>query len=75
LTTSTNHSEYAALGLGAKEAQWLVYLFEQLDPHDKHHQPVPIFVDNAGVVSLVLNPVDHQANKHILDLPLCPRAR
>ena len=64
VTTSTNHSEYAALGLGAKEAQWMIYLFEQLDPRVKH-QPVPIFVDNAGVVSLVLNPVDHQANKHI----------
>jgi len=42
----------------------MIYLFEQLDPRVKH-QPVPIFVDNAGVVSLVLNPVDHQANKHI----------
>ena len=64
VTTCTNHSEYAALGLGAKEAQWMVYLFEQLEPQAKH-QPVPLFVDNSGVVSLVFNPVDHQANKHI----------
>ena len=24
-----------------------------------------MFVDNSGVISLVLNPVDHAANKHI----------
>ena len=64
VTTSTNHSEYAALAAGAKEAQWLVYLFEELDPQIKH-TPVPLFVDNSGVVSLVFNPVDHQANKHV----------
>ena len=64
VTTSTNHSEYAALAAGAKEAQWLVYLFEQLDSRAKH-SPVPIFVDNSGVISLVFNPVDHQANKHV----------
>ena len=29
------------------------------------HTPVPIFVDNSGVISLVFNPVDHQSNKHI----------
>jgi histone deacetylase 1/2 len=64
VTTSTNHSEYAALAQGAKEAQWFVYLFEQLEPQVKH-TPVPLFVDNSGVISLVFNPVDHQANKHI----------
>lgn len=64
VTTSTNHAEYAALAAGAKEAQWLVYLFEQLDPKAKH-TPVPLFVDNSGVISLVFNPVDHQSNKHI----------
>ena len=64
VTTCTNHSEYAALTQGAKEAQWLVYLFEQLESQVKH-TPVPIFVDNSGVISLVFNPVDHQSNKHI----------
>jgi hypothetical protein len=24
-----------------------------------------VFVDNAGVISLVFNPVDHQSNKHV----------
>ena len=64
VTTSTNHSEYAALALGTKEAQWMVYLFDQLEPEVKH-EPVPLYVDNSGVISLVQNPVDHQANKHI----------
>jgi len=41
VTTSTNHSEYAALTAGAKEAQWMVYLFSELDPEIKH-TPVPI---------------------------------
>ena len=42
----------------------MVYLFNQLEP-DVKHQPVPLYVDNSGVISLVQNPVDHQANKHI----------
>ena len=64
VTTCTNHSEYAALAAGAKEAQWLVSLFEELDRKVKH-TPLPIYVDNSGVVSLVFNPVDHQSNKHV----------
>ena len=64
VTTCTNHSEYAALAAGAKEAQWLVLLFEELDRKVKH-TPVPIFVDNSGVVSRVFNPVDLQSNKHV----------
>jgi hypothetical protein len=64
VTTSTNHSEYAALFLAAKEAQWLVYLFQELEPAQQH-SPLPIFVDSSGVVSLVFNPVDHQSNKHV----------
>ena len=42
----------------------MVYLFSQLEPKVKH-TPVPLFVDNSGVISLVFNPVDHKANKHI----------
>ena len=64
VTTCTNHSEYSALAQGAKEAQWLVYLFDELAPQAKH-TPVPLFTDNSGVISLVFNPVDHQSNKHI----------
>jgi hypothetical protein len=64
VTTCTNHSEYSALALGAKEAEWLVLLFSQLD-EGRQHTPVPILVDNSGVVSMVYNPVDHQSNKHV----------
>ena len=63
VTTCTNHAEYNALALGAKEAEWLVSVYDHLIP-DKH-TPVPIFVDNSGVISMVYNPVDHQANKHV----------
>ena len=64
VTTCTNHSEYAALFAAAKEAQWLVYLFKDLDA-EVTLTPIPVYVDNSGVVSMVFNPVDHKANKHV----------
>jgi hypothetical protein len=64
VTTCTNHSEYNALALGAKEAEWLVLLFSQLEA-GKCHTPVPLMVDNSGIISMVFNPVDHQSNKHV----------
>jgi len=64
VTTSTNHAEYVAFAKGAKEAQWLIYLFDDLEPMKKH-TPLPLYVDNAGIISIVQNPVDHAANKHI----------
>ena len=42
----------------------MVYLFSELEPTISH-TPVPLFVDNSGVVSMVFNPVEHQSNKHI----------
>ncbi len=54
VTTCTNHSEYAALALRTKEAQWMVYLFSQLEPQTKH-VPVPLYVDNSGVESSILH--------------------
>ena len=64
VTTCTNHSEYNALALGGKEAEWMAMLLEELDKGRKY-TPIPIFVDNAGVISMVYNPVEHQANKHV----------
>ena len=62
VTTSTNHSEYAALALGAKEAKWLSLLFNEIDPKPpKPLLPIPIYGDSSGVIALVFNPVDHQA--------------
>ena len=63
-TTCTNHSEYAALFNAAKEAQWLVYLFQEFKLAGQL-TPIPIYVDSSGVVSMVFNPVDHQSNKHV----------
>jgi len=62
VTTSTNHSEYAALAVAAKEGEWLLALTEHLEPVAG---PLPIYVDNSGIVAMTLNPVDHQANKNI----------
>ena len=64
VTTCTNHSEYNALALAAKESEWLILLFSQLDSA-KAYTPLPIYVDNSGIVSMVFNPVDHQSNKHV----------
>ena len=64
VTLSTNHSEYSALAVAAREAEWLTLLFKDIEP-DISISPIPIMVDNSGVVSLVFNPVDHQANKHV----------
>src|SRR6185437_12293224 len=44
-------------------SQWLVYLFCDLDPTAT--PPIPVYVDNSGVVSLVFSPVDHSTNKHL----------
>jgi len=66
VTTSTNHSEYAALALAAKEAQWLSVLFKEIDPAPPQPLlPIPVYGDSSGVIALVFNPVEHQANKHI----------
>ena len=64
VTSCTNHSEYAALFAAAKEAQWLVYLFQDLKLASEI-TPIPIYVDSSGVVSMVFNPVDHKSNKHV----------
>jgi histone deacetylase 1/2 len=64
VTTSTNHSEYAAMAIGAKEAEWQKLLFSTLDSKACFN-PIPILVDNSGIASIALNPVDHQANKSI----------
>ncbi len=64
VTTCTNHSEYNALALGAKEAEWLVLLYGELDTSTLH-TPVPLLVDNSGIIAMVFNPVDHKSNKHV----------
>jgi len=41
-------------------------LLQEIDPQPSiPHLPIPIYGDSSGVIALVFNPVDHQANKHI----------
>ena len=66
VTTCTNHSEYAALFAGAKEA---FYLLEWLKPLAQFLgltlTPVPIFNDNHGASALAMDPVGRFKNKHV----------
>jgi hypothetical protein len=66
VTTCTNHSEYAALFAGAKEA---VHLLEWLRPLGTFLglklEPVRIFNDNNGASALASDPVGRFKNKHV----------
>ena len=64
--TCTNHSEYAALFAGAKEAFSLVEWLRSLEVFlDISLEPVPIFNDNHGASALALDPVGRFKNKHV----------
>ena len=66
VTTCTNHSEYAALFAGAKEAFSLVEWLRPLEVFlDISLEPVPIFNDNHGASALALDPVGRFKNKHV----------
>lgn len=65
VTTSTNHSEYTAMALATKEAQWQKWLCEAFTNREVL-EPIPIYVDNAGTVALAMNPLEHSSNKHIM---------
>jgi hypothetical protein len=66
VTTCSNHSEYAALFVGSKEA---FHLIEWLRPLQEFLQlqlePTPIFLDNDGAKLLFQDPVGRFKNKHI----------
>ena len=68
------HKSFRILGagVGAKEAECLLVLMADLDK-DVKFAPVPLFVDNIGIVSMVFNPVDHQSNKHVKLICHCTR--
>ena len=44
---------------------WLQFAANKTGSCILERRPVPIFGDSSGVIALVFNPVDHQANKHI----------
>ncbi len=66
VTTCTNHSEYAALFGGAKEAAYLTEWLGPLEvPLGLTLAPVLIFNDNNGASALALDPVARFKNKHV----------
>jgi len=80
VTSCTNHSEYAALFVAAKEAQWLVYLFSDLK-QSSNLTPIPIYLDSSGVVSTVDQHVEiaHHFSRELTEkqviIPQCHRRR
>ena len=66
VTTCVNHSEYAAMFNGSKEA---FYLAKWLSPLENflltQTRPVTIFNDNNGANSLAFDPVGRFKNKHV----------
>jgi hypothetical protein len=66
VTTCTNHSEYAALFAGAKEAFHLLGWLKPLEGVlNLVLAPVRIFNDNSGASALALDPVGRFKNKHV----------
>ena len=60
---STTEAEYMAVTQATKEAIWLRGLLKEVG-HDTK-EPVTIYSDNQGCISLAKNPVYHAKSKHI----------
>jgi histone deacetylase 1/2 len=66
VTTCSNHSEYAALFVGSKEAFYLIGWLQPLQSFlNLQLEPTPIFLDNDGAKSLSQDPVGRFKNKHV----------
>jgi hypothetical protein len=66
VTTASNHSEYAALFVGSKEAFYLIEWLRPLQGFLKLQlEPTPIFLDNDGAIALSQDPVGRFKNKHV----------
>lgn len=66
VTTCSNHSEYAALFVGSKEAFYLINWLQPLRDFLKLQlEPAPIFLDNDGAKALSQDPVGRFKNKHV----------
>lgn len=60
---STSESELVALDSAAREALWIMSLFDQLRKPIK--LPLQIWEDNQGTINITKNPVNHPGTKHI----------
>ena len=63
VTLSTTEAEYYALGIACQEAIWLKQLCQELQM--VFNEPIEIYMDNTGAVTLSDNPVLHNRSKHI----------
>ncbi len=62
---SSCEAEYMALAAATQEALYLTQLLNDFKPHNNPMDPVVIFEDNQGAISLVDNPINHARTKHI----------
>ncbi|OWZ14454.1 RxLR effector protein [Phytophthora megakarya] len=60
--TCRTEAELIALSQGAKEIKWLWHISEMVFPQKV---PVRVWCDSSAVISIVKNPGNHKAKKHI----------
>ena len=60
---STAESELIALSEGPKESEWLWHLLNEMG--FKLRSPVQIWCDSKAAISVIQNPGNHKATKHI----------
>ncbi|XP_019460078.1 PREDICTED: uncharacterized protein LOC109359838 [Lupinus angustifolius] len=63
VSRSSAEVEYRAMTLATCEAQWLIYLLQDL--HISHSQPVMLYCDNQSALHIAANPVLHERTNHI----------
>ncbi|OWZ21380.1 Retroelement pol Polyprotein [Phytophthora megakarya] len=59
----TAETELIALSEGAKESEWLWYILSEMG--FPQNIPVQVWCDSNAAISIVKNPGNHKANKHI----------
>ncbi|XP_073219765.1 uncharacterized protein [Cicer arietinum] len=63
VSRSSSEAEYRALAQVTCEAQWLLYLLNDL--HIPHLKPVVLYYDNKYALHIASNPIFHEQPKHI----------
>jgi hypothetical protein len=62
---SSTEAEYIAMSESAKEGAWIRYLLEGLEYKGQDLNPITLYGDNQGALSLAENPTFHRGSKHI----------